>query len=306
MESASAAGFLTGLMLLGIPAYALRETLDPLASGDFTVWVILSDLVWVNGWWSVLNLLPIMPLDGGLIARRVLLHVLGPRGERAALVLSIAVAAGGAALALAADSPFLVLYASFFVARDGWHLWRRDDTSRDRIREARQLLDGQRRSGGLEILRDVASEARTPDVRKDARAPRPGRCWTLGDMIVGHLARSGAVPAVVDHLLAAEGDEAAANVAVLQTELHFGGQYLPVPRQAAGDVVGDDGGRDPSILEQAAPDLDASGPVGLRGVRLPRELRQPDTDPPAHRLRRRARARSPAAAPCRRDTGLPR
>ena len=37
--TASAAGSLTGILLLGIPAYALRETLDPLASGDFTVWV---------------------------------------------------------------------------------------------------------------------------------------------------------------------------------------------------------------------------------------------------------------------------
>ena len=234
----------------------------------------------MNGWWSVLNLLPILPLDGGLIARRLLLHTLGPRGERAALVLSIAVAGAGAIVALRGDAPFLVLYASFFAARDSWHLWRRrDDTNRDRIREARQHLDGDQRSRGQEILRAVASEARTPDVRKEAASalawslledgrlseakqviegPASGTemalivggvlhvlegsvaegaqmvaAWwlanpkhNLGDMIVGHLARSGAVPAVADHLLAAEGDEAAAHVVVLQTELHFGGHYL--------------------------------------------------------------------------------
>ena len=276
----SVAGSLTGLLLLGIPAYAVRAALDPLASGDLTVWVILSDLVWVNLWWSLLNLLPILPLDGGLVARRLLLHTLGHRGERAALVLSIAVAGVGAAFALAAGFPFLVIYASLFVARDGWHLWRRrDDTSRERIREARRLLEGGQRARAQEILERTSSDASTPSVREEAASPlawsllEDGRfsdakdviegpaSWTgmavivggvlhvldgsvadgaqmvavwwlanprhsLGDMIVGHLARCGAVPAVVDQLLAAEGDEAGAHVAVLQAELHFGGDYL--------------------------------------------------------------------------------
>ncbi|HEV2952405.1 MAG TPA: site-2 protease family protein, partial [Actinomycetota bacterium] len=83
---ATMAGPLTGLLLLGLPAYAIRASAGPPDIDSLTWWIVLSDLVWVNVGWSVLNLLPVLPLDGGLIVRQLLTRMLGRRGDRAALL----------------------------------------------------------------------------------------------------------------------------------------------------------------------------------------------------------------------------
>ena len=278
--AATLAGPLTGLLLLGLPAYAIRASATPPDIDWITRWIVLSDLVWVNVGWSVLNLLPILPMDGGLIARRLLTHALGRRGDRAALLVSIATAGGGAAFAFFQDLPYLGLYALYFAGSDGVALYRsRDDRQRDRIREARQLSEQGEQRRAQEILRETLAAARTPAVRVEAAGalawslladgrfsearrivdgPASGAqiasivdgvlklldgsvaegsasvaTWwlghprhSLGDMVVGHLARSGAVPVVADHLLAAQGDDAAVLVAGLQFELHMGSHYL--------------------------------------------------------------------------------
>ena len=277
---ATLAGPLTGLLLLGLPAYAIRASAGPPNIDWFTWWVVLSDLVWVNVGWSVLNLLPILPLDGGLIARRLLTHALGRPGGRAALLLSIVTAGGGAAFAFLHDMPFLGCYALYFAGNDGVALYRsRDERHRDRIREAWQLSEEGGRRRAEEILRETLAAARTPAVRVEAAGALAwsllvdGRfsearrvvdgpasvadiapivdgvlkvlegsvaegsasvaTWwlahpkhSLGEMVVGHLARSGAVPGVAGHLLAAQGDDAAVLVAGLQYELHLGRHYV--------------------------------------------------------------------------------
>jgi len=50
---------------------------------------VLNDVMWVNLGWGVLNLLPILPLDGGHIASAVAGIVAGRRGRLAARVFSI-------------------------------------------------------------------------------------------------------------------------------------------------------------------------------------------------------------------------
>jgi Zn-dependent protease len=164
---ASAAGPLVGLLVLGLPAYAIQELVDPTTLGRLAT-VVLADLVWVNVGWSLLNLLPILPLDGGRIAERVLGHVLGPSGTAAALLLSIATATTGAILAAANDDPFLALYAGLFAVGDVWELWkRRDEPNRVRLREARNLIGSDRRRAE-ELLRQTVSYARTREVRAEA------------------------------------------------------------------------------------------------------------------------------------------
>jgi stage IV sporulation protein FB len=277
---ATLAGPLTGLLLLGLPAYAIRASAGPPDIDWFTWWVVLSDLVWVNVGWSVLNLLPILPLDGGLIARRLLTHALGRRGDRAALLVSMATAGGGAAFAFFHDMPFLGFYALYFAGNDGIALYRsRDDRHRDRIREAWKLSEEGERRRAEEILRETLAAARTPAVRTEAAgtlawsllvdgrfsearrivdgpasdaeiasivdgvlkviegsvaegSASVARWWlahpkhSLGEMVVGHLVRSGAIPHVADHLLAAQSDDAAVLVAGLQWELHLGRHFV--------------------------------------------------------------------------------
>jgi Zn-dependent protease len=277
---ATLAGPLTGLLLLGLPAYVIRSSGASPDIDWLTWWIVLSDLVWVNVGWSVLNLLPILPLDGGLIVRRLLTQALGRRGERAALVVSIATAGAGAAFAFLHDLPFLGFYALYFAGSNGVVLYRsRDDRHRDRIREARQLSEEGERRRAQEILRETLAAARTPAVRVEAagalawsfltdgrfsearrivdgpasgaeiativdgvlrvlegsvaEGARSVASWwlahpkhSLGEMVVGHLARSGAVPEVADHLLAAQGDDAPVLVTGLQYELHMGRHYV--------------------------------------------------------------------------------
>ena len=48
----------------GVPT---REVVQFLGGPPSRVWVV-RDLLWVNFWWSVINLLPVLPLDGGQIS----------------------------------------------------------------------------------------------------------------------------------------------------------------------------------------------------------------------------------------------
>ncbi|MDZ7673626.1 MAG: site-2 protease family protein [Acidimicrobiales bacterium] len=112
----SLAGPLAGLGLLGIPAYLLRESdlgfelqLDYFTSGQgFGLWPVLYFAVYVNIWWSIANLLPIRPLDGGNVMSELL-------GIQRARILSIVVGAGAAVWAyFYADEG--LRYAAFFAA----------------------------------------------------------------------------------------------------------------------------------------------------------------------------------------------
>ena len=139
----SLAGPLTGLVLVGLPALAVGRTTEGLSPEAST---ILDDLVFVNIGWAVLNLLPILPLDGGRVSA-ALLSMRSPEGERHAHVLSAVVAGAGTALAAAAGLPFAALFAGFFCAYnvsqlsarrnagleeglvDGWRALARGDTA---------------------------------------------------------------------------------------------------------------------------------------------------------------------------------
>lgn len=48
-------------------------------------------LMWINLYWALFNLLPVWPLDGGMISREVCIGILRSRGLRTSLVISIAV-----------------------------------------------------------------------------------------------------------------------------------------------------------------------------------------------------------------------
>jgi Zn-dependent protease len=70
---------------------------DSPALVDFAV----SNLIWINLVWGLINLLPVWPLDGGQISGEVCSAVRPRGGERIALILSIVIAVGIAAISLA-------------------------------------------------------------------------------------------------------------------------------------------------------------------------------------------------------------
>jgi Zn-dependent protease len=97
----SLAGPLVGIVIgksIQILAESGRLTLSPMAS------VGIGMVVVVNLWWGLLNLLPILPLDGGNVMAQVFAIVTGGRGQRAAHILSIVVAVAGGGFALLTGS----------------------------------------------------------------------------------------------------------------------------------------------------------------------------------------------------------
>jgi len=109
----SLAGPLAALVLIGLPAVVIWQ------AGTITSDMgreILYQVLWINIGWSVLNLLPILPLDGGNVAMSVFDLATKGRGRRPAEVLSIVVAGALAVIALAAgpEYVFIALFLGMF------------------------------------------------------------------------------------------------------------------------------------------------------------------------------------------------
>ncbi len=101
----SLAGPVAGFLLGGI---AFLVSLRAPAAAPFVVHLVLRDLLWVNFGWGILNLLPILPLDGGNILRSSL-HAIRP-GTDERLPLKISISFGG--LAFVAALTYDMLWAA--------------------------------------------------------------------------------------------------------------------------------------------------------------------------------------------------
>ncbi|MEJ5254458.1 MAG: site-2 protease family protein [Acidimicrobiales bacterium] len=109
----SLAGPLAALGLVGLPALWLERS-GVVISADART--ILAQVVWINVGWSLLNLLPILPLDGGQIFAAVADLVTRGRGRRAAEVVSIGLAGVIGIWALREGFVFGAALAGLFVA----------------------------------------------------------------------------------------------------------------------------------------------------------------------------------------------
>src|SRR5262249_21727523 len=87
------AGFVFALVVLGLEVLGLRPE-HPLAAHA------LGLLFAVNVGWGVFNLVPMLPLDGGNVLRYVLIGLFKAKGDTIARVVSVALAAGIALLAV--------------------------------------------------------------------------------------------------------------------------------------------------------------------------------------------------------------
>jgi membrane-associated protease RseP (regulator of RpoE activity) len=107
-----AAGFLLAAAVLSF--VLLRGGMPPL---KWMEW-ILTDLIVVNIFWSVMNLFPVYPLDGGQVTR-LLFPWISPRyGLKAAVYLSIVFAIVVAILFALMYQPFAVILFGFFAYQE--------------------------------------------------------------------------------------------------------------------------------------------------------------------------------------------
>jgi stage IV sporulation protein FB len=112
----SLAGPLAAIVLLGIPAYYIRESDYGVelwygyvtSESGFGLWPVIVFSTYVNIWWSIANLLPIRPLDGGNVMTELI-------GIDRARILSIGFGAAAAVWAYRYAEPGF-RYAAFFAA----------------------------------------------------------------------------------------------------------------------------------------------------------------------------------------------
>lgn len=91
------AGPVAGFIVYGIvygtnAAFEWAKGADGRPTNGPELWFLYVQLVWVNLYWGLLNLLPVFPLDGGQVSRELCTAKWGTRGTRVSLKVSFAVA----------------------------------------------------------------------------------------------------------------------------------------------------------------------------------------------------------------------
>lgn len=128
----SGAGAGAGFLLAAIVAGAVKLTGNEvvvLYVADFLPYVLVTETIgpaplqwFINGllgisvFWGVLNLLPVYPLDGGHIARELLLRANPQQGIRQSLLLSVFTAAALAVIALVQLKSFFMAFMFGYLA----------------------------------------------------------------------------------------------------------------------------------------------------------------------------------------------
>lgn len=109
----SFAGSLAGFILGGI-LFALLQVFGPIQNPYLSF--IIGQLLWVNIGWGIINLIPIIPLDGGSIMRNIYHWVRSPYDESTPLKISI----GFGILAIIAALVFLGRGGLYLALLAGW------------------------------------------------------------------------------------------------------------------------------------------------------------------------------------------
>jgi membrane-associated protease RseP (regulator of RpoE activity) len=127
----------------------------------------------VNFGWGIVNLLPMLPLDGGNVMMQVMHGLTKGRGERPARILSVAVAGLALALAYKAQSWWGGLLSASFIASN-WRGLRdlsareHDEPMRAALKEAYAALEAKDGPRILALARPVALQSVTAPVRAEA------------------------------------------------------------------------------------------------------------------------------------------
>ncbi|WP_394848911.1 M50 family metallopeptidase [Pendulispora brunnea] len=118
-----ALGLLTFVVLwqAGIPFNELREWIQEAQARKsmkaLAILLFASDMIWINVVWSLFNLLPILPLDGGNVMAHTFAALTKGGGRRAAHIISAVVAAAigtGVLVKLGTGYILIIVYMGLF------------------------------------------------------------------------------------------------------------------------------------------------------------------------------------------------
>ena len=159
----SLAGPLSALFLFGVPALLLERS-GAVPAGDLSV--IVRQVVWVNVGWSLLNLAPVLPLDGGQVFRDVCDITTGGRGRRPAEIVSVVVAVGLGLWAFSQGLVLAALFAGWFAAINVNQLRQAgQDELRDRLAGAHRALLEHRPNDARTAVEDILQRRPAEPIR---------------------------------------------------------------------------------------------------------------------------------------------
>lgn len=160
------AGFVLGTVAL------VWSRVDPIEPSTSVLSHAQRDLVWINMGWGALNLLPILPLDGGQVMERFFVRHAPSKGARRARVVSM-VTAGGLAILAVLEGWSWAAVLLFWFALSAWR-----DTAAERARrfdeslaplleEANAALAADRPADTLALCREGLTRARGVSTRAE-------------------------------------------------------------------------------------------------------------------------------------------
>lgn len=160
-------GIVVGLVAFFVAAARLNEHTHPLVQRA------MMDVIWVNAGWGALNLVPMLPLDGGNVMATLLGVVTKGRGEKPARVVSIGVAVLCAAAALARHEIWLAMLSGLFAFRNVQALRQAGAVQvelalYDQLKQGHAALERQDGRAALEAAEPVYRNAQSPELRFEA------------------------------------------------------------------------------------------------------------------------------------------
>lgn len=131
-------GPLSSLILAGV-AYLIRLAVGPVSQ---TFFYILSLFVIINIFWTIVNMLPILPLDGGQLLRIVLEGLFGAKGLKFTLMLGLILACTFGVVAFIIGY-FIIGAIMLLLAFESFSTWKqvKNMTSQDRDEETQKTLE---------------------------------------------------------------------------------------------------------------------------------------------------------------------
>ncbi len=162
------AGFAVG-------ALVFAATLKGLFPGTELWDDIVGQLLFVNVGWGVLNLLPMLPLDGGNVMMALLNGMTRGRGERPARIVSMAVAVLAGVLVVVSKrggwwGAFLILsfLATNYRGLQALEAREKDEPMREALKQAYEALEARDAERVLALARPIALTSQTAQVRAEA------------------------------------------------------------------------------------------------------------------------------------------
>lgn len=160
------AGSASQIILLGLPAARLRNPLAIRYQSE-VIYNALGDLAFVSLAWGFLNLVPVLPLDGGRVLARTL-ELFSRNSAKIAHGISAVVAAGGAAWGFLNNEPFIGLMSVMLIGLNARGFREQQEAPLfERLREGHRSIDSGDPSTALRAA-DDAKTSRSANIKNAA------------------------------------------------------------------------------------------------------------------------------------------